>query len=1128
MKISAHILPRRVILGALVLLGLGLRLWGLAWGPDQAGAAQPDEWAWQIIQALSWDNPTYPGLWTQTFYSLAALVREALSALAGWVGVWLGQVRTTTELAVSPLLAGRLTVALLGTGQVWMAYLVGRRYFDSVATGLLAAGVLAVSPLLVAQGHYLSLDVPLGLAVLFCLWAARNLVAAPGGRSQALAGLALGLTLTTKASGLMVLPVFALAQGLALARREPGPRREPWLWAACFLLGLGLGLLLGYPGFLLRLPEVGDVLGASVRLPGGPGPWLALLGRRWQGLTLVLGSAVGPLLALSWLAATGLIVWRRLWARLLLVIFPPLYLLAGLLCLRGSLDGQVAVWLPVAALAACWPPVVLCRRLPGRWWPVAGVSLLGALLCLPGLWRSLGEGYLFWQQDTFQSASFWLEANLPPQAQILAGPRTPLTISASARPLAAFPGLETPGGASHGYLVTSSLGEDGDPCAQEPAWEKPLRGLQLLQSFDLRAGWGTGAQGGPCHPRWVSPQVRVHALRPARTVLNPLALWRPPVGSLRGHAVIETTHPAYSRAENTMWLAGPGIYQRVLRAPKTPRELGLDLSNQGQELARLEVWQGPFHKRELTIYPGQEVDLTLPARNWPWMVQGFLPVRVVVLQGRSLVARLDWDPLLLGRRALEAGDYARAAVLLERAAAGGAGGFDALALLAGSQARLGLWDQASHTLETLAQAPGQPASAYLALAAEPADPPGPAWEERFGALTGYYPDLLRQASSRSYAIQGPLCQSEGQEVPLAGPGFHGAYLRGPGKPGGHLRLWLEAPMQAGQYRVDLRLSSRPGAPAGPLALAEVWAHDLRGSSLLASRRINTADLAGGEALLGLPLALPRSGARLELRLNYLSAWDLRLQELTVASDLKAHMRSILRWYHDANGLVALHAGRFTTAAASLEALLDLDPGFSEAYLPLAQALIDSGRLAQARQRVRQAEELFFAWPERLARVRDLYQVLRLDEDSARVDRRLADLRPSLRRQARFASGLTLLGYDLGQSQLSPGEQVDLSYYWQAWSRPPLNYYIFVHLKGPDRIITFDHLLDHGRQDMPGLAVGQVVRENYRVTIPADAPPGRYRLLVGMWDPSYTGNRVPVLEGEGQGGDEVTLSTVVIR
>lgn len=1131
MKISAHILPRRVILALILAIGWGLRYWGLAWGPDPAAATHPEEWTWQIIDALSFGSPTYPGIWTQAFYSLAALVRGAISTAAGWLGVWLGEVRTSTELILPAKLAGRVTVAFLGGLQVWMAYMVARRYFDSVATGLLAAAALAVSPVLVAQSHYLALDVPLGLAVMGCLWAAWWVAGAPGAASLAVAGLALGLTITTKASGVLVAPVVAGAYVLAHRRGLP----ERWQWAAAWPLafagGLLGGLLLGYPGFLVRLPEVGDVISASFGPAAAPvGDWWTHLSERGRQVFSQLRRSVGLEFLALWLAAAGVVVWRRQWQRLLLLIFPPLYLAASLGLLKGSVEGQQAVWLPVAIMAASWPLVLAARRLPGDWWPVAGVTALGVLLCAAPLWRSLEVGYLFWQQDTFSAARFWLGANLPPGAEVLAAGQTPPGL---------FPGQRRLGQAGSpqewpqpgAFLLVSSLGPEGDPCqwsgGEGAGQPESTRGWQLVQALDLRASLGGAPAAAPCFPRWVSPRVEVYAAAPTRPVGQPLAIWRPGVGSGRGYALIHGDQPHYSRAENNLWLKGPGLAQRVLRLTRPLDGLGLDLHNAGQDLALVEVRQGLLPGRLVTIYPGQELHLPLKARNWPPMVQGFYPVRVVARRGAEVLAHLEWDPLLRGRRALEDGAFALAADQLQRAARLYPGSFESQAMLAGALARLGRHEEAGAALAALSGPDQEPARTYQALAAGPSPGGEAGWAEEFSRFTGYHYPLLRQATSLTYAVGGPACQSEGEEVPIAGAGFHGGLLRQPGKAGGSLRLWLEEPFPSGRFAVELGLAAKGAAPAGDLARVEVWGQDQQGSRRLAARAVRAGDLAG-VGRLRLPIALEGAATRLELRLHYLSPADLRLTDLTVGADLPAHLRQVLRWYHDAWGRVSLAAGRYNAAVASFEALLALDPGFSAAYLPLAQALISAGRLEAAHRQVQKAEELFAGQPAQLVRARDLYALLQRPADQARVEQRLADLRPSLKREARFSNGLALLGYDLGAAEVRAGAGLDLGYYWRVWSQPPLNYYVFVHLKGQDDILTFDHLLDHGRRDMTGLRPGETVREDYRITIPATARPGRYRLLVGMWDPRFTGQRVPVAEGEGAGSDEVLLTTLEIR
>ncbi len=404
MKLGLLLAPRRLVLCGFILLGLGLRLWGLAWGPQQAAALHPGEWTSRIIEQLSFEQPLFPGVWTQTFFSLAALLKGALSLVAGLGALLLGEARSLTEVALPARLAGRLTVALLGAGQIPLAYLVGRRYFDSVGTGMLAAALTAVCPLLVAHSHYLSLDIPLGFALLVCLLLAHSMSEAPRATVMGLAGLAWGLAVTTRASGALLAPLWAAAYLLGVFAARPAKLSFLLVWPLCFLGGLLLGLNLGYPGFIIDPDQAERALGGSVALPPMPGGWPTYLGERWMSLLGVLGRTVGWSTPLLWGVGVALLLWRREPRRLLVAFLPPLFLLAGLGLLGGSAEGITAVWLPVATVLAAWPLMALCRRLPGFYWQVAGITFLGLALCAGPLWRSLKAGYLFWQEDTMTSA----------------------------------------------------------------------------------------------------------------------------------------------------------------------------------------------------------------------------------------------------------------------------------------------------------------------------------------------------------------------------------------------------------------------------------------------------------------------------------------------------------------------------------------------------------------------------------------------------------------------------------------------------------------------------------------------------------------------------------------------------
>ena len=58
--------------------------------------------------------------------------------------------------------------------------------------------------------------------------------------------------------------------------------------------------------------------------------------------------------------------------------------------------------------------------------------------------------------------------------------------------------------------------------------------------------------------------------------------------------------------------------------------------------------------------------------------------------------------------------------------------------------------------------------------------------------------------------------------------------------------------------------------------------------------------------------------------------------------------------------------------------------------------------------------------------------------------------------------------------------------------------------------------------------GEVVAESYTITIPPETPPGRYRLMVGMYNPQ-SGARLPARGADGNAwpNDEVPLLTLEV-
>jgi len=124
----------------------------------------------------------------------------------------------------------------------------------------------------------------------------------------------------------------------------------------------------------------------------------------------------------------------------------------------------------------------------------------------------------------------------------------------------------------------------------------------------------------------------------------------------------------------------------------------------------------------------------------------------------------------------------------------------------------------------------------------------------------------------------------------------------------------------------------------------------------------------------------------------------------------------------------------------------------------------------------------------------------------------------------LADGVTLRGYDLSATEVAPGEVITLTLYWEARESPSADYQVFVHLlgDGPEPLAQGDGPPLLGDYPTTMWAPGEVVADSHPVTLPADLPPGRYRLLVGMYDLA-TMARLARLDG---GGDSVEIPTAV--
>ncbi len=132
------------------------------------------------------------------------------------------------------------------------------------------------------------------------------------------------------------------------------------------------------------------------------------------------------------------------------------------------------------------------------------------------------------------------------------------------------------------------------------------------------------------------------------------------------------------------------------------------------------------------------------------------------------------------------------------------------------------------------------------------------------------------------------------------------------------------------------------------------------------------------------------------------------------------------------------------------------------------------------------------------------------QDAERLARQLEPLTtPTLGAPIDFGPHGTWLGARIlpDKREWRPGDHFTLRHYWVADRKPPPNNLIFfVHLIGPDKFIfQDDHPLLYG--DFPYASDRQEpwIVDRF-ITIPPDAPPGRYRLRIGLCDAKFNGKR----------------------
>jgi hypothetical protein len=123
--------------------------------------------------------------------------------------------------------------------------------------------------------------------------------------------------------------------------------------------------------------------------------------------------------------------------------------------------------------------------------------------------------------------------------------------------------------------------------------------------------------------------------------------------------------------------------------------------------------------------------------------------------------------------------------------------------------------------------------------------------------------------------------------------------------------------------------------------------------------------------------------------------------------------------------------------------------------------------------------------------------------------------PTAPAQATFGPSIQLIKHELEPAQARPNEKVTVRLRWRSAAAMTLAYKIFVHVldpKGEKVVAQRDAEPQDGRAPTTAWVVGEVIDDEYAMTLPAGLASGEYPVEIGVYD-ARTGDRLPLPNGD---------------
>jgi 4-amino-4-deoxy-L-arabinose transferase-like glycosyltransferase len=412
------------LLFLVISIAFGLRVWGIGFGLPYTLTFDEDH---EILRAFKlgageydWEGWGKGGLYYLLF------VEYGLIYVLWWVMGWVGDSHEFALLYFQDpsvfYLAGRLTVAFMGTMTCLVIFLIGRRVYDWRG-GLGAAFIGATAYFHGVWSHLINVDIGMILA----LWASilaylqyeekRNL------QWLVTAGALGGVAIAFKLPGAIVLPILLLAI-ISNPKSRRSPRRV-LKEVGIILVTLLITLIVMAPEMMIspaslhkhfsHVIEQGEV--PNTPFEGNMHNALDLVTifreKKWSGHVNILFKDYNLAITLSALLGAGLGLLRKHRWAIILTVFILIFLAIVTAADRSQAQRYLLPIMPALWLLSGWVVVAVSRRRQSL-----GVAVLACVVVVP-LIALVRQDYMWTRPDTRVLAKEWIEANIPSGAKIL-------------------------------------------------------------------------------------------------------------------------------------------------------------------------------------------------------------------------------------------------------------------------------------------------------------------------------------------------------------------------------------------------------------------------------------------------------------------------------------------------------------------------------------------------------------------------------------------------------------------------------------------------------------------------------------------------------------------------------------